>query len=385
MRFLFLEPFYGGSHRDFADGLVGHSRHRIDLATLPARFWKWRMRGAALHFVRTVPPPTQYDGLIVSDLLSLSDLRALWGDACPPALVFFHENQLSYPLPPGESMDYQFGFTDVTTALAADLLLFNSNAHREEFFSRLPAFLRKMPEFRPLWTIDVLRDRAQVMYPGCHFAADPESDCPNPDRRMQTAPTPLIVWNHRWEFDKQPEAFFRALTRALEQGHEFLLSLMGECFQKVPKPFLEAKRALGNRVIQYGYVPSRTEYYQRLSEGDVIISTAIQENFGISVIEAIRHGCFPLLPKRLSYPELIPQEYHRECLYADEDELTEGLCAFLANPAEKNGIRHDLSLRMARFSWVRTIDSYDRLLEELPSRRNSHRSWHRRLHPSGDR
>ena len=167
------------------------------------------------------------------------------------------------------------------------------------------------------------------------------------------------MWNHRWEFDKRPEAFFRALTRALEQGHEFLLSLMGECFQKVPKPFLEAKRTFGDRVIQYGYVPSRTEYYRRLSEGDVIISTAVQENFGISVIEAIRHGCFPLLPERLSYPELIPQEYHRECLYADEGELAAGLCAFLANPAEKNGIRHNLSLRMARFSWDRTIDSYD--------------------------
>ncbi|MBW2579340.1 MAG: DUF3524 domain-containing protein, partial [Deltaproteobacteria bacterium] len=38
MKFLFLEPFYGGSHRDFADGWIKHSRHRFDLFTLPARF-----------------------------------------------------------------------------------------------------------------------------------------------------------------------------------------------------------------------------------------------------------------------------------------------------------------------------------------------------------
>jgi hypothetical protein len=41
LRFLFLEPFFGGSHKDFAQGLVSHSRHKIDSVTLPARFWKW--------------------------------------------------------------------------------------------------------------------------------------------------------------------------------------------------------------------------------------------------------------------------------------------------------------------------------------------------------
>ena len=40
---LFLEPFYGGSHREFADGLVQHSRHQIVLHTLPARFRRSRV------------------------------------------------------------------------------------------------------------------------------------------------------------------------------------------------------------------------------------------------------------------------------------------------------------------------------------------------------
>ena len=77
-RILFLEPFFGGSHRDFAEGLIEHSNHRIDLHTLPARFWKWRLRGAALHFSQLIKNPEQYDGLITCDMLSLSDLKALW-------------------------------------------------------------------------------------------------------------------------------------------------------------------------------------------------------------------------------------------------------------------------------------------------------------------
>ena len=89
MKFLFLEPFYGGSHRDFADSWVRHSRHQIDLVTLPARFWKWRMRGAALYFARKVQNPAEYDGLILSNLMSLSDLKGLWGADCPKSLVYF--------------------------------------------------------------------------------------------------------------------------------------------------------------------------------------------------------------------------------------------------------------------------------------------------------
>ncbi|HXH28780.1 MAG TPA: DUF3524 domain-containing protein, partial [Candidatus Polarisedimenticolia bacterium] len=164
-RALFLEPFYGGSHRAFADGWTSASRHAFDLRTLPARFWKWRMRGAALHFAPRVEDPAGYDALVVTDLMSLSDLRALWGPSCPPALAYFHENQLSYPLPPGETLDYQFGFTDVTTALAASRVLFNSRTHAEAFFAALPGFLRMMPEYVPGWVVDAVQARSDVLHP----------------------------------------------------------------------------------------------------------------------------------------------------------------------------------------------------------------------------
>ena len=34
-RVLFLEPYFGGSHQAFAEGLARHSSHPIDLETLP--------------------------------------------------------------------------------------------------------------------------------------------------------------------------------------------------------------------------------------------------------------------------------------------------------------------------------------------------------------
>jgi hypothetical protein len=51
MKLLFLESYFGGSHGEFAKGLVEHSRYDIDLITMPERNWRWRMRGAALYFL----------------------------------------------------------------------------------------------------------------------------------------------------------------------------------------------------------------------------------------------------------------------------------------------------------------------------------------------
>ena len=360
MKFLFLEPFYGGSHRDFTDGWVAHSRHRIDLITLPARFWKWRMRGAALYFSKKVKDPSAYDGLIASNLLSLADLKALWGAGCPPALVYFHENQLSYPLSPGETMDYQFGFTDITTCMAADKLLFNSKTHMHAFLEALPGFIGMMPEYRPKWVVDQIRAKAAVLYPGCQYPPGAAKLIP-----WDFSKPPLIVWNHRWEFDKRPEIFFAAAEEVLSLGHEFRLALLGENFQAVPMPFLSAREKFRQRVVQYGYEPSKEKYKEWLRQGVVVMSTAIQENFGISVVEAIRYGCYPLLPEELVYPELIPQEYHDDCLYSSKEELVQKLSLLLANPKHYREKRADLANHMEKYSWELVIDKYDNELDLL--------------------
>ena len=368
MKFLFLEPFYGGSHRDFADGWVRNSRHRIDLITLPARFWKWRMRGAALHFAEKVQEPSDYHGLVVSNLMSLADLKALWGANCPKALVYFHENQLSYPVPPGETMDYQFGFTDITTGIVADRLLFNSRTHMEAFLDALPGFIGMMPEYRPRWVTEQIRAKAAVLYPGCNYPPGPANL-----RSWDLSQPPLIIWNHRWEFDKGPESFFSALDWVLSRKQEFRLALLGENFQLVPKVFIAARKKLGKRVVQYGYEPSKENYLKWLRQGVVVVSTAIQENFGISVAEAIRQGCYPLLPNNLVYPELIPQKFHDDCLYNSQEELVERLSLILANPRQYRNKREDLADHMERYSWEFLIDKYDKELDQL-GRVNAHRA-----------
>jgi len=360
LKFLFLEPFFGGSHREFAEGLISHSRHRIDLVTLPARFWKWRMRGAALYFFKKVTSLADYHGLITTDLMSLADFKALAQGLCPPAMVYFHENQFTYPLAPGEHMDYQFGFTDITTALAADRVIFNSQTHCDAFFKALPNFIKMMPEYRPGWVVDEIRSKADVLYPGCRFPAKAQKG-----QDFSRQPPPLIIWNHRWEFDKNPAEFFRALDAIVDAGAEFRLALLGENCQTVPKAFVGARERYGARIVQYGYVESRQQYIDWLGQGAIVVSTAQQENFGISVVEAIRYGCIPLLPARLAYPEVIPTRYHSDVLYRSYQDLVAKLLDRILHFSDYLNLRRALSKEVARFAWENTIALYDRELEKL--------------------
>ena len=48
MKILILEPFFTGSHKDWAEGFKFHSKHEVQILSLPGRFWKWRMHGGAI-------------------------------------------------------------------------------------------------------------------------------------------------------------------------------------------------------------------------------------------------------------------------------------------------------------------------------------------------
>ena len=217
-----------------------------------------------------------------------------------------------------------------------------------------------MPEYRPTWVVGTIRERSGVLHPGCDFASGPPG-LKSPDRDRP----PLIIWNHRWEFDKRPQDFFTALDAVDRRSAPFRLALLGENFQVVPKEFITARERYGDRVEQYGYLESRREYFTWLRRGAIVISTAEQENFGLSVVEAIRCGCRPLLPRRLSYPELLPEEFHDACLYDDCDDLARRLHALLSRPASIVERRGALAATMGRHAWASVIDSFDAELDRL--------------------
>ncbi len=354
---LFIEPFYGGSHKFFADRVVAHSAHRVHLLTLPARFWKWRMRGAHLWLAEKVRARLgKFDCLLVSDMLSLGELQGVVPElAGIPKIVYFHENQFAYPVPGGESPDVHFGFTNLSTALAAQALVFNSRFQKDSFQEGLEALLREMPDYRPRGVERELRMKAAVIYPGV--------DCVELDRfrRRRRREKPLtILWNHRWEFDKCPEIFFRVLRDLAGEDLEFRVHVVGENFQVKPTPFLEAREFMESRIGKFGFVPRRADYIRVLWDSDVVVSTAVQEFFGISVMEAVYCGCLPLVPKTLVYPELYPEE----CCYLGEKELHSRLAKLLRDGLPGSGWCRRLRSGIRRHYDVRqSVRSIDELIE----------------------
>lgn len=56
---VFIEPYYGGSHRQMVDLL--QREFGGDLYTLPSSKWNWRTRVSALHFSQTIPQNKEYE------------------------------------------------------------------------------------------------------------------------------------------------------------------------------------------------------------------------------------------------------------------------------------------------------------------------------------
>ena len=177
----------------------------------------------------------------------------------------------------------------------------------------------------------------------------------------------LIVWNHRWEYDKGPEAFFSALYALAERGVEFRVAVLGEGFVREPPEFTEARERLGERIVQFGYAESFADYARWLWRADVVVSTAIQESFGAAVAEAMYCGCLPVLPERLAYPQFVPPEHRDLCLYRDEAGLVERLAYLAAHPAVARdpALRGAFRTQAARYDWSLMAPEYDRRLAAL--------------------
>lgn len=305
LRILALEPYYGGSHRAVLDGLVEHVEADWTLLTLPARKWKWRMRGAAITMaiqaVASVASEGPFDLIFASTFINLAEFRGLVGApiAGVPSIVYFHENQLVYPNRYTAEWDYQFPLTNITSALSADRCLFNTQWNLDRFVGEIPGFFRAFPDHHPAGVAERIAEKSQVIHP----PFDPSVfDLIGATR----GPRARIVWPHRWEHDKNPEAFFDAVAGLADEGLDFEVAVAGQAFRDVPRSIFEAERSLGDRLVYLGEPGSREEYAALLAGADIAVSTADNEFFGLAMVEAAYAGCWPVVPDRLAYPEIYP-------------------------------------------------------------------------------
>jgi glycosyltransferase involved in cell wall biosynthesis len=356
IKIVILESYYGGSHQTWADGYQQFSQHDVTLVTLPAQFWKWRMQGGAISFARLMD--FKPDVILASSMIDLSIFRSLTyrelGDV--PIAMYFHENQLSYPQNQRQHHGWRYGFINFVSALVADANFFNSPYHLQDFGEQLPRLLKHFADYNELQTIDNIIQKSSVLPVGIDFSRYAQ-------RSNHTANTsPLILWNHRWEDDKNPQLFIDSMIELHQAGYDFRVAITGENFQQEPKLFDYARQQLGDKVIQLGYVATFEDYVDLLWQADYVVSTAYQEFFGISICEAIYCHCIPILPNRLNYPNLIPANTHAQCLYS-KDKLTSLLKHHLDDTLTVDTA--PLKAKIAQFDWTTVAQQYDTALSEL--------------------
>lgn len=359
MKILFVEPFYGGSHRNFADNWMQRSRHDFTLVSLPARFWKWRMTGSALYFAENISTAADpgWDAMVCTGMCDLAHLKALRKDL-PPALLYVHENQLAYPVSEGEEKDFRYGITDLASMLCADSLVFNSAWNRDSFVNECRELFKRLPDARPESILDNLVRKAQIIHPGVNVSGISDN------RARKSDGVPLIIWNHRHEHDKDPATSFRVLQKLNDTGINFRLALLGERFRESPESFDRIRSTIPDRIVVDEY-PDRESYLDWLHQGDIVISSAMQENFGLSVVEAIAAGCRPLLPDRLAYPEILPEALHRDCLWKDENDYFNKLKILLEPGGLNEECRVLLDEHVKAYDWVSIVQKLDEALDNL--------------------
>jgi hypothetical protein len=97
------------------------------------------------------------------------------------------------------------------------------------------------------------------------------------------------------------------------------------------------------------------EYFTNLAKSKILLITSKEDTFNYTVLDAIRNGCIPVAPNKLSFPELLPEAY----LYDDIDDLCYKIFSILNNKLSHIKMVPDVLCRQ------QITNFYDKILKEM--------------------
>lgn len=367
MKILLVEPFLADSHAAWAEGFQQFSQHQVEILSLPGRYWKWRMYGGAVSLARkAIALNFLPDLILATDMLDLTTFLVLCGRKYHniPVALYFHENQITYPWSPADHLhksdrNNQYGFINYTSALAADHIFFNSSYHRQSFINALPDFLKQFPDHRELDLVDDIEKKSAVLPLGMDLKKFDDHKISSINK------VPHILWNHRWEYDKNPDDFFAALFRLKEEEVAFKLIVLGKQYHRIPEIFKKAREKLADNILHFGYADDFSAYAKWLWKADILPVTSYQDFFGGSVVEAMYCQTFPILPNRLAYPDHLSAEQCEVHLYdGNSDGLYKRLSTVLKD-FQTQKIAFQQNNYVQRYDWRTLAAEYDLYFNEL--------------------
>jgi len=375
-RILLLSAYDASSHRQWRETLMAMfpDRHWTCLS-LPPRHFAWRIRGNSLSwaFNHRELLSDNYDLVIATSLCDLSSLRGFVPALAQiPTLVYFHENQFAYPAADDQHPGVEPRIINLYTALCADHIAFNSQWNRSSFLAGVSELLKKLPDHVPPGLPESLLARSSVL------------PVPLPDHLFDRPRTRTvgdivqIVWNHRHEYDKGPALLLAVVRELIQRQIRFRLHLLGQQFRRQPAEFAQIHTLLSAYGEQqnitpghHGWLADRGAYEDILQQSDIVLSTALHDFQGLSMLEAAALGCLPVAPDALAYPEYFDHCYLYSADYRDPDAQAAAAVDTLLRiapggqaPAQPPALNH-LSASSLRGDWQALLDGVTTAAKDL--------------------
>ena len=319
-------------------------------------------RGAQELAPEALEAPGRFELIVATDMLDLPAFLALTRSrfAATPALLFMHENQFTYPRVKGTKFNSWFGQINYLSTLVADRVSFNSNYHKADFLGALRQLTTEPNNWLVNERIQAIENKSTVLPLGVELSGlDTFRDRVGKD----AGEPPLVLWNHRWEFDKAPDMFVRTLVRLASEEIPFRIAVAGEPGPNPHPALRDLPEHFGSRVIHHGFARDREEYGKLLWKSKVVVSTTRHEFFGVGMIEALYCEAWPVAPNSFTYPELVPPELQSHCLFESESDFYRLLKKVLTDGAPTGD--HLLRLAVERFDWKHAVGAWDDAIDSV--------------------
>jgi glycosyltransferase involved in cell wall biosynthesis len=236
--------------------------------------------------------------------------RDCYEDRARPVVIAHHHYVVHRSLPyPVDTQQPHIQYHQLIAALLVDMNIFGSKYAR--------------------WMLDDNRDR---LLPTIRYAGEVIPlgllDDEQMRRRQSEEPydKPTGMYNHRIQAYKRPEMTFDMYDRL---------------YQRFPD--LRVVATVNNRkgkdtLAKYPFVTARVglgydDYLTELSRCHFNVTHTVHETFCLSAVESLAYGQWLVAPKRLTFPDLVPNGY--PFLYERDDDA-EGMVAHIIN----NGLWH---------------------------------------------
>lgn len=357
LRILLLSGYDAASHKRWREQLTDlFGDYHWHTLALPPRFFRWRIRGNALTWLNEPCLRESWDLIVATSMVDLASLKGFHPQlAQTPCVLYMHENQFAFPVSSKQKSSAEPQMVNLYSAISADCVVFNSAWNQDSFLNGARDFLDNMPDGVPEGLIAGLREKARVI------------PVPIEDRLFTEYPgtinwaCPHLLWNHRWEYDKGPDRLLKLLQALDKRSVPFRLSVVGERFRNHPAAFGQIYQQFENRIEQWGFLESREDYDHLLARADIVLSTALHDFQGLSMLEAMASGCIALAPDRLAYREYVPELCRYQSDEQNADQEAEAAANCLQNLIQRQPSRSQPD------AWRTSLlaEQYQRLFNDL--------------------